>query len=728
MKKLYFIILLLFFLFTTIYSQNLNQPKVGLVLSGGGAKGFAHIGVLEILEKEGIPIDYIVGTSIGSIIGGLYAIGYNSQQLKDFATSQKWLDLLSDKISREYINIYEKYDQDRYLVSFKLNADKGISLPAGVVQGHNIMNTLCRLTAKFHDVKDFDKFPIPFACVAADLTTGKEVIIREGFLAEAIFASMSLPTIFSPTEIDNKLLVDGGIVNNFPVDIAKEMGADLIIGVDIQSKPLEKEEIGDLMDILGQMISYMGFDKYNSNKELCDIIIEPNIDGYGTASFSNNAADSLIRRGKEVTLTKIDEIKKLLSQNNVPLQKVEKEYSFNDEIILNNFMVEGINETTVDFLLDKTGFTFPNEYNFSSIDEGIKRLYGSENFNKAYFQFIDSKDKVFRLVVDEKISSSMNAGFNFNSTDKAAILLNFTLKNYFFNETRFSFDAKLSKSTVFASSLLFNSKTLPEIDLSFLYKNFNIELFDRTDKISEADVRYFSGSLSLFEVYGSNYLFNLGLRGEYFKFEPFISASSFNKVSESENTILSGFLKVRFDNLDDKYYPKNGFDLNAEFSYASNEVDEIIENTTTPILSYNLKSAISLGTDVCLITTFYGRLLLNDNSELFRGNFLGGPEVTKLLDYHLPFIGVQRSILLRDKALITSFELRGRLNNENYLSVILNGASHFNKFRDWQTRELIGGYGLKYSYNSFIGPIDLLVSTSDYTDDLEFFINVGRWF
>ena len=722
------VLILTIVLLVDAHSQTTNRLKVGLVLSGGGAKGFAHIGVLEVLEKEGIPIDYIVGTSIGSIIGGLYAIGYNSQQLKEFALNQEWRNILSDHLSREYKNIYEKYDQDRYLVSLKLNADQGISLPAGVVQGHNIMNTLCRLTAKFHEVNDFSKFPIPFACVAADLETGKEVIIREGFLAEAMFASMSLPTIFSPTEIDNKLVVDGGIVNNFPVDIVKEMGADLIIGVDIQSKPLKKEEIGDLMDILGQMISYMGFDKYKSNKKLCNIIIEPNIDGYGTTSFSNDAADTLIRRGKEFALTKIDEIKELLSQNNIPLKKVEREYSFNEEITLNNFMVEGINETTVDFLLDKTDFTFPNKYTFSSIDEGIKRLYGSENFNKAYFKLLDSYDKTFRLVVDEKISSSMNAGFNFNSTDKAAILLNFTLKNYFFNGTRFSFDAKLSKSTVFSSSLLFNSKTLPEIDLSFLYKNFNMELFNQTDKISEADVRYFSGSLSLFEVYGSNYLFNLGLRGEYFKFEPFISEGAINEVSESENTILSGFLKVRFDNLDDKYYPKSGFDINAEFSYASNEVEGIIENTTTPILSYSLKSAISLGTDVCFIPTFYGRLLLNDNSELFRGNFLGGPEVTKLLDYHLPFIGVQRNILLRDKALITKLELRGRLNDENYLSVILNGASHFNKFKDWQTRELIGGYGIKYSYNSFIGPVDFLLSTSDYTDDIEYFINVGRWF
>jgi len=726
MRKIFSLLFLIIFS-TQLLSQKGQQPKVGLVLSGGGAKGFAHIGVLEVLEKEGIPIDYIVGTSIGSIIGGLYSIGYNSQQLKEFATNQEWINILSDHISREYKNVYEKYDQDRYLVSFKLKADQGISLPAGVVQGHNVMNMLCTLTAKYHEVTDFNKFPIPFACVAADLETGKQVIIHDGFLPEAMFASMSLPTIFAPTEIHNKLVVDGGIVNNFPTDVALEMGADIIIGVDIQSKPMAKEEIGDLLDIVSQMISYMGYDKYRETKKLCDVIVEPNIEGYGTASFSNSAADILIRRGKNAALSKIGDIKKLLADQNILLKKVDREYSLNDEFTLNNFMVEGINETTVDFLLEKSNFTFPNKYSFNTLDEGIKRLYGSDLFNKAYFKLLESNDKTFRLVVDEKTSSSMNAGFNFNSTDKAAILLNLTMRNEIFKGTRISLDVKLSKNTEFGGSFQFSNKSLPEIDLSLLFKNFNMELFDRTNKISEADVRYFSSAFSIFEIFGSNYLFNLGLKTEYFKFNPFFSENVDNVISKTENTILSGFLKIRFDNLDDKYFPKSGFDLNSEFSYASNEVNNIIGNSTTPILYYNLKSAISLGSDVCFLPSFYGRLLLNDNSELFRSNFLGGVEVTKLMDYHMPFVGVNRLIFVKDKMFVSHVELRGRLAEDNYLSIIVNGATHFNKFKDWQTRELIGGYGVKYSYNSFIGPIDLMLSTSDYTDKINFFINVGRW-
>ena len=723
-----FLITLLISSNQSLLSQENNRPKVGLVLSGGGAKGFAHIGVLEVFEKEGIPIDYIVGTSIGSIIGGLYAIGYNSEQLKEFATNQKWVNLLSDHISREYKNIYEKNEQDRYLVSFNLKEDEGITLPAGVVQGHNVMNLLCKLTAKYHNVYNFQEFPIPFACVAADLETGKEVVINNGYLPEAMFASMSIPTIFAPTEIQNKLVVDGGIVNNFPADIAKEMGADIIIGVDIQSKPLAKDEIRDLTDIIGQMISYMGFEKYEENKKLNDIIIEPDITGYSITTFSNSAADTLIRRGKEAALVQLDKIKELLANQNVPLKQIKREYSFNENITLNNFMVEGIEETNLDYLFDKTDFTFPDRFNFAKIDEGIKRLYGTNSFKKAYFKLLDDSENTFRLIVDEKNTNSMNAGFNFNSTDKASILLNLTFRNKLFKGTRFSFDAKLSTNTMFGASFQLSQKSLPELDLNFIYKNFNIEIYDKQKKLSEADIRYVKGEFSTFEIFGSNYLINIGFRGEYYQFNPFFTENVDINLILTKKTLLSLFGIIRFDNLDDKFYPTSGFDINAEFTYSTNETSNIIANTVTPILSYNLNSAISLGRDVAFLPSFYGRLLLNDNSYIIRNNILGGDVATKLIENHLPFIGIKRVVFVKDKTLITRAEIRLRLAEDNYLSLIVNGASHFNTFDDWQTREVFGGYGLKYSYNSFIGPIDFMLSTSDYTDKFDFFVNVGRWF
>jgi NTE family protein len=221
-----------------------------------------------------------------------------------------------------------------------------------------------------------------------------------------------------------------------------------------------------------------------------------------------------------------------------------------------------------------------------------------------------------------------------------------------------------------------------------------MEYFSKTNKISEADVRYLNSEFSVFGIVGENYLMNLGLRSEYYRFIPFDFDEDVYNLQKSEETVLSGFFNLRFENLDDKYYPRNGFDLNAEFSYASNKVDNIIENTTTPILLYNLKSAFSLGSDLTIIPHLYGRLLLNDNSATFRSNLMGGPEVTQILSYQLPFIGLERAVILKDKLFVGKLEVRGRITENNYLSVIANIATHFNKFSDWSTRELIGGYGL----------------------------------
>ncbi len=730
MKRISYKSVLLLFLFiqTNSFAQNTDRPKVGLVLSGGGARGFAHIGVLEVLEKEGIPIDYIVGTSMGSIMGGLYSIGYSSDQLREFATSQQWINLLSDYISREYVNLYEKNELDRYIVSFLINADAELTLPAGVVQGQNVINTLCELTAKYHDTNKFDDLPIPFACVAADIVTGEQVVLREGFLPEAIFSSMSIPTIFAPTEINGQLLVDGGIINNYPVDVAKSMGADIIIGVDIQTKPLGKEQIVALTDILGQMLTYMGNEKYIENKKQTDILIEPDITGYNIASFSNASADTLIRRGRESTLLKVDEIKSLLAANNIPLNHIDRTYEFNQDLDLNYWIAGGLKETTVKYIQSKSNFSFPGKYNFFKIKEGIKRLYGTKAFDKVYFRIYGDENKSLGIQVKEKNTSILNAGFNFNSTDKASILLNLTLRNKLIKGSRLSIDTKLSKNTNIGASYQINLASLPEIHLGALFKNLNVDVYQKDSKVASSDVSYLAGEVSFMQLFGSNYLMNAGIEGEYYKLNPLYNETVEVSRIPTENSIISVFGKIRFDNLDNKFYPTKGFDLYTKFSYTLNKADNIIKNSTTPILYYNLKSAVSLGSDVCFLPSVYGRLLLNDNSDLFRSNAIGGTEVEKLLEYHLPFVGVKRVVLTKDKTLVARGELRLRLNDYNFLSLILNGATHFNSFSDWKTKQIIGGIGVNYSYNSFIGPIDVLLSTSDYTDEVEIFVNIGKWF
>ena len=253
-------------------NSDINRPKVALVLSGGGAKGFAHIGVLKILEKERIPIDIIVGTSIGSLVGGIYSIGYNASEIENLIKSLNWEMTLTDDVPRLFQSKYQQELKQRYFLSLPISEKKELKLPEGLMKGQNVLNVFCGLAGEVPVNADFSQFPISFACVASDLETGKEVVLNKGFLPTAMYSSMAIPIAFQPSERDGHLLVDGGIVDNFPTDVAKKMGADIIIGVDIRSDYFNQNELKSIPNVLNQLISFLDKDKNVVNNSYCDII------------------------------------------------------------------------------------------------------------------------------------------------------------------------------------------------------------------------------------------------------------------------------------------------------------------------------------------------------------------------------------------------------------------------------------------------------------------------
>ena len=285
-----------------------QRKKVGLVLSGGGAKGVAHIGVLKVLEEAGIPIDCIVGTSMGSIVGGLYAIGYDACAMDTLVRCQDWPFLLSDKVYRYNLPFSEKESTEKYLLSVPIRKKGGISLPSGFISGQNIYNLFSDLTIGYHDSLDFSTLPIPFACVASNLVDGKDVILDKGYLPLCLRASMAIPGVFAPVRQGGMVLVDGGISNNFPVDVARRMGADVIIGVDVQSDLKNEKGLESVTGIIDQLVSFLGIQKYEDNKKLVDIYIKPDVTPYSAASFSRDAIDTLIARGEKVARSQWDEL------------------------------------------------------------------------------------------------------------------------------------------------------------------------------------------------------------------------------------------------------------------------------------------------------------------------------------------------------------------------------------------------------------------------------------
>ncbi|NKQ11717.1 patatin-like phospholipase family protein [Pseudomonas sp. SST3] len=272
-----------------------SQPRTGLVLSGGAARGLAHIGVLKALEEHGVRIDAIAGTSMGAVIGGLYAAGYSVEELEKLALGLDWQQVLSDDPPRQDVPFRRKQDDRDFLVKRKLSFrdDGSLGLPLGVIQGQNLALLLERLLVHTSDTRDFDRLPIPFRAVATDIANDKKVIFRSGHLPQAIRASMSIPAVFAPVEIEGRLLVDGGMVDNIPMDVARDMGVDRLIVVDIGTPLQPREQLLTVVDVLNQSITMMT--RRNSEAQLAtlrpeDLLVQPMLAGFGSTDFGRTEA------------------------------------------------------------------------------------------------------------------------------------------------------------------------------------------------------------------------------------------------------------------------------------------------------------------------------------------------------------------------------------------------------------------------------------------------------
>lgn len=293
MNKIALTLILLILPFSLAYTS--PRKKVGIVLSGGGAKGVAHIGVIKALEELNIPIDYIAGTSIGAIIGGLYSIGYTSEQLAVIVKQTNWIDLLTDKVSRKEIPFPFKSADSKYLMSFPIN-NSGKN--GGIIKGKNISQLLHQLTEGYQNVTNFDSLPIPFACIATDMVRNKKEVIRFGKLSEAMRASMAVPVVFSPIYSGKKVLIDGGFKDNLPIDVVKAMGADIIIGIDVQSELSDANNLHSIAGIANQLMLMICQSSLDESAKDIDAYIKVDVENYNAASFTKAAIDTLIIRGE----------------------------------------------------------------------------------------------------------------------------------------------------------------------------------------------------------------------------------------------------------------------------------------------------------------------------------------------------------------------------------------------------------------------------------------------
>ena len=297
---------------TTAAPAPTAAPRIGLALSGGGARGIAHIGVLKVLEEMRIPIHCVTGTSMGSIVGGTFAAGVTPEKLQEVVLKTNWDEIFRDQPPREEIAIRRKVDDYKTLFRPEFGVkDGGLALPTGVIAGVSIEAFFRVLTAQAYDISDFEKLPIPFRAMATDIETGESVVLDHGSIAQAMRASMSVPGALAPVEIDGKLLVDGGIANNLPINEARKLCADVIIAVNISTPPLKRSEITSALSVAGQLVNFLGkqtVDEQLKSLTSRDVLIAPDLGDISAAKFDRSA--DAIRIGEEATRKLADSLKR----------------------------------------------------------------------------------------------------------------------------------------------------------------------------------------------------------------------------------------------------------------------------------------------------------------------------------------------------------------------------------------------------------------------------------
>jgi len=721
-KRAILLILCLMNLFT-FGQPGENQPKIGLVLSGGGAKGFAHVGVLKVLEEAKIPIDYIAGTSIGSIVGGLYACGYDAAMLESIVKSQDWGTLLSNEYKQEFVSPFDKVDKSRYNVSFPF-AEKKLALSNGLLNGQNAMELFSSLTIGFHDVSDFSKLPIPFLCIATDLTTGKEVVLKNGYLPKAMRASMAVPAAFSSTDINGQMLVDGGIINNYPVDRALEMGANIIIGVDIMDSLLTEDELQGIPEVVSQMMIFMGMDRTNKNAKAVDVHIRPYIRGYSAASFDAKSAEELIKRGEEAArrvLPQLIQIRDSMKRQ-ARQQAIHKLANKDTLLVVNQIEVTGTDNAKIAFYLGQIGIKRDQRVTLEHLKNGISRLYSTGNYEYVNYQLVGKKSKTLRIEVKERKNNTINAGFHYDSDLRSAMLLNITLRNQNFFGSRLSVDAKLSQYPMFAGQYSIDKGWKPGFFSKVMHVQDRIYTYQEGKKVTEIDMSLLNLQMATHSFITDATRFTLGSSMDRYNTGSIIGDTTGYNIKVKAYFNL--FARIEHNRLNRIYFPTKGTNLFIGAKMLLNNGD----HNPVMIGDFAFKRARSVSDRITLLYSLNSRMIFGTNESYFHRTFLGGSQRTNYTENSLPFLGLERMEINTGSVGTGKLEARLRMWEKIYFSALAEFGMYSEESIFLGNSKSIYGFGLNAAYDSLVGPMEFSLSFSNYAKNVIPFFSLGFWF
>ncbi|MBR3030472.1 MAG: patatin-like phospholipase family protein [Bacteroidales bacterium] len=742
-----------------------TRPKVGLVLSGGGAKGSAHIGVLRVLEDLGIHVDYVTGTSMGSIMGGMYSLGYSAAEMDTIIRGMDWSIYMSNTVRRSELSTQRKLNNMRYLLdvpfstglgllgdldSQKENNGAGIadfttSLPAGVINGQNVLNLFNGLSVGYQDSIDFNNLPIPFACVAVDLITNNEVVFHSGHLPTAIRSSMAIPGVFAPVKMGNMILIDGGFRNNFPTDVCREMGADIIIGVDVSDKGnFDADNTRSLPQVMQQFLNISTNEAHVEHSELCDVLIIPDISGYGSLSFDSAAIDTLIERGYNEALAHMPElltVKKILdkfdrdtSRDDIPKAVNMYKTSFD----VSSIQINGINERDERWLLNKARLKGKTSVTGEDIDRALSVFTGTGVYEKMSHRFVPDGDR-YILVFDleKQQPHELGLGLRYDSDEAANILVEVGLNAHRMNAFRLNLNSRLGFYPQIEGQFLYVPYYFPSIGISYSFKKMGLDYtIPGTNHFPSFDgFNRMQSELFIKETYSKYFIAHLGLRYSRYKLYQSSNELLTDVLREPQSHVLEVRGQLDYDVLDNAYYPTRGIKSSLSGKYIINHDLYITGNDGNPVtFTYDFLSAIPFGNRFVIETSLYLRSILNDKNKLYGmviGNTIGGDFSGRYWENQAPFVGLVDACLAYSWLGVARIDARVKISPKFYAYAMYNyglTASDLNIYSLDHMRYDLHGAGVKLSYDSFIGPISAQVHWSSLWNRVGFYLNAGYIF
>lgn len=652
-----------------------GRPRVAVVLSGGGAKGLAHVGVLKVLERAGIPVDIVTGTSMGAIVGGLYACGWTASELDSLVRRQDWRFLLSDQADYRSQDLDGRKRQNTYILSKTLTFQRHSTEKGGLIEGKNLMTLFRHLTSGYTDSMSFSRLPVSFACVSTDIVDNTEYDWHGGSLPLAMRASMSIPGVFSPVRVDDHVLVDGGLRNNYPVDLARQMGADYVIGATVQGPPRTADDLTLGGDILNQIIDVNCKNKYDANMADTDVLLRVNTQGYSPASFSAAAADTLIRRGEEEALRHWGELMALKMRLGL-----------------------------------SPGYRPPRH-----------------QVSAEASQPVDYADSVRLQQPVTTVTGSL--AVKFDTEEMVALQLNGILRPKQ-SPTAVEATLRLGRRVMASLQARWTPHHVTTMSVGYTFLHNDVNVYSEGQKSLNLTYNRHHAQFSLLGINLHNLSADFFASWDYYHFNqllhPSDEATDLSRLGNDH--FYSYHARVRYDSQGRGLFATRGAKFLAEYGYYTDNLAGYRGHVGfSELMSYWLV-AVPLSRQLTLQPLLYGRLLFGKDIPLIRSNFIGGMWMGNYVDQQLPFDGFYHLEAVSRHVVAAQLRLQLHLAANNFFFCSFSGGQQADALRRLPDRKPMLGGQLGYFYRTMLGPVGAVAGWSNVTHRAGVYLQLGFQF